>query len=80
MQRTHHPIIKSFVVWFAGLSQRASNEGNGHSVRFGVKGGRPRSKKRCWCGAQTMYSAANRNFDCCRKAGKIVLVGDRRAQ
>jgi hypothetical protein len=44
-----------------------------------VKDGRPRSKKRWWCGAQSMYCAANRNFDCCRKSGKIILVGVRRA-
>ena len=35
--------------------------------------GRPRSEKRCFCGQETMWTAANRNFDCCRKAGKITL-------
>jgi hypothetical protein len=39
----------------------------------GNQGGRPRSRKRCFCGRATMWTACNRNFDCCRKAGKITL-------
>jgi hypothetical protein len=40
----------------------------------GKKGGRPTSSRRCFCGATTMWTAASRNFDCCRKAGRITLV------
>ena len=36
--------------------------------------GRPRSDKRCFCGTSTMWRAACRNFDCCRRAGRIILV------
>jgi hypothetical protein len=28
----------------------------------------PRTGKRCFCGASSMWRAANRYFDCCRKA------------
>ena len=43
-------------------------------TEVGKLGGRPRKARRCFCGAQTMWTAALRNFDCCRKAGKIILV------
>lgn len=33
----------------------------------------PRTAKRCFCGASSMLRAAERYFDCCRKAGVIVL-------
>lgn len=33
----------------------------------------PRAAKRCFCGATGMLNAANRNFDCCRKAGIITV-------
>lgn len=33
----------------------------------------PRTAKRCFCGATSMINAANRYFDCCRKAGVITL-------
>jgi len=33
----------------------------------------PRTAKRCFCGEHSMWRAANRYFDCCRKAGVIVL-------
>jgi hypothetical protein len=32
-----------------------------------------RSEKRCFCGQNSMLRAANRRFDCCRKAGAITL-------
>ena len=32
-----------------------------------------RTDKRCFCGASSMWRAANRYFDCCRKAGVVVL-------
>lgn len=33
----------------------------------------PRTEKRCFCGETSMIDAANRYFDCCRKAGVITL-------
>ena len=33
----------------------------------------PRSDKRCFCGQESMWVAANRYFDCCRRAGVITL-------
>lgn len=33
----------------------------------------PRTAKRCFCGATSMWNAANRYFDCCRRAGVIIL-------
>lgn len=38
----------------------------------------PRTAKRCFCGARSMWTAANRYFDCCRKAGVITLNFDKR--
>lgn len=32
-------------------------------------GGRPRSKERCFCGTYTLYTATQRGFDCCKRAG-----------
>jgi hypothetical protein len=37
----------------------------------GLKGGRPREEKRCFCGLHTWTRAMSRNFDCCRKAGVL---------
>lgn len=33
----------------------------------------PRTAKRCFCGESSMWHAASRYFDCCRRAGVIVL-------
>jgi len=33
----------------------------------------PRTDKRCFCGQESMLKAAGRYFDCCRKAGVIIL-------
>ena len=33
----------------------------------------PRTAKRCFCGATGMITAAQRYFDCCRRAGVITL-------
>lgn len=33
----------------------------------------PRTAKRCFCGASSMLRAAERYFDCCRRAGVVVL-------
>ncbi|HXA24429.1 MAG TPA: hypothetical protein VNW90_19250 [Acetobacteraceae bacterium] len=33
----------------------------------------PRTAKRCFCGASSMQRAADRYFDCCRRAGVITL-------
>jgi hypothetical protein len=33
----------------------------------------PRTAKRCFCGQESMWKAANRYFDCCRRAGVITL-------
>ncbi|PWT72775.1 MAG: hypothetical protein C5B60_09145 [Chloroflexi bacterium] len=33
----------------------------------------PRADRRCFCGARSMWSAALRNLDCCRKAGVVVV-------
>jgi hypothetical protein len=33
----------------------------------------PRTAKRCFCGATGMTTAAQRYFDCCRRAGVITL-------
>jgi hypothetical protein len=40
----------------------------------------PRTAKRCFCGASSMWTAANRYFDCCRKAGVIILNLNTREQ
>ena len=50
--------------------------------RAGKLGGRPprteepaetEKARRCFCGERTMWSACQRNFDCCRSAGVMVL-------
>lgn len=38
----------------------------------------PRTAKRCFCGASSMWTAAQRYFDCCRKAGVITLNYEKR--
>lgn len=38
----------------------------------------PRTAKRCFCGKNSMWRAANRYFDCCRKAGVITLNYEKR--
>lgn len=43
-------------------------------TEMGRKGGRPKSKRRCFCGEYTMRRAASKNFDCCRRAGVITLT------
>lgn len=40
----------------------------------------PRVTKRCFCGAQSMWTAALRNFDCCRKAGVVTLNLERKRE
>ena len=34
---------------------------------------KPRSEQRCFCGESSMWRAALRRFDCCRKAGVVTL-------
>lgn len=41
---------------------------------WGKKGGRPKSTRRCFCGAHTMERAMSRAFDCCREAGILKLT------
>lgn len=38
----------------------------------------PRTAKRCFCGATSMWNAANRYFDCCRAAGIITMNYEKR--
>jgi hypothetical protein len=33
----------------------------------------PRTAKRCFCGESSMLRAAERYFDCCRRAGVVIL-------
>jgi hypothetical protein len=37
--------------------------------RVDPRGGRPRERLRCWCGARSLHSARQRAFDCCKRAG-----------
>ena len=34
---------------------------------------KPRTEQRCFCGENSMWRAARRRFDCCRKAGVVTL-------
>ena len=40
----------------------------------------PRTERRCFCGYTGMASAASRYFDCCRRAGVIILDLDRKRE
>ena len=40
----------------------------------------PRTAKRCFCGEESMWTAANRYFDCCRRNGVITLNLERKRE
>jgi hypothetical protein len=40
----------------------------------------PRSELRCFCGERSMWKAANRYFDCCRRNGVITLDLERKKE
>lgn len=52
---------------WAGVSAEERKEHQKKAAR------KPRTTNRCFCGATGMLSAAQRYFDCCRKAGVITL-------
>ena len=67
MKKKSKPHVAAGAARWAGLTKKES------SKQHRLIAQAERTERRCFCGERSMLNAVGRYFDCCRKAGVIVL-------